>query len=431
MVFELKETESIEFKRELNESLKKELVAFANTHGGEVYIGIDDSGKIVGLDDAKKDLEAISNSIRDSIKPDLTLITSAKIIEIDGKEVIIIEILKGTKRPYHLVAKGLKPSGVFVRHGITSAPATEDSIRQMIIESDGTVFEKSRCINQQLTFDYTKKVFNEKEIGFEQFNQRTLGITNEDGYYTNLGLLFSEECQHSIKCALYDGNTKLEFRDRREFSGSILKQLDDAYEYISLQNKVESNFKGLNRVDREDYPYYAIREALVNAVVHRDYSFSGSILIHIFKNRIELVSVGGLVAGLTLDDIMLGISESRNKNLATSFYRLKLIESYGTGIRRIYESYSKYSVEPEFKISENAFVVVLPNINYKLDIDDNDEKVLKIIRNGGKVSRKDIEIELKLSKSTVTLILNKLLDEGKIQQEGKARNTKYYIKNKL
>lgn len=431
MVFELKETENIEFKRELNESLKKELVTFANTHGGEVYIGIDDSGKIVGLDDAKKDLEAISNSIRDSIKPDLTLITSAKIIEIDGKEVIKIEILKGTKRPYHLVAKGLKPSGVFVRHGITSAPATEDSIRQMIIESDGTVFEKSRCINQQLTFDYTKKVFNEKEIGFEQFNQRTLGITNEDGYYTNLGLLFSEECQHSIKCALYDGNTKLEFRDRREFSGSILKQLDDAYEYISLQNKVESNFKGLNRVDREDYPYYAIREALVNAVVHRDYSFSGSILIHIFKNRIELVSVGGLVAGLTLDDIMLGISESRNKNLATSFYRLKLIESYGTGIRRIYESYSKYSVEPEFKISENAFVVVLPNINYKLDIDDNDEKVLKIIRNGGKVSRKDIEIELKLSKSTVTLILNKLLDEGKIQQEGKARNTKYYIKNKL
>ncbi len=430
-MFELKETENIEFKRELNESLKKELVAFANTHGGEVYIGIDDSGKIVGLDDAKKDLEAISNSIRDSIKPDLTLITSAKIIEIDGKEVIKIEILKGTKRPYHLVAKGLKPSGVFVRHGITSAPATEDSIRQMIIESDGTVFEKSRCINQQLTFDYTKKVFNEKQIGFEQCNQRTLGITNEDGYYTNLGLLFSEECQHSIKCALYDGNTKLEFRDRREFAGSILKQLDDAYEYISLQNKVESNFKGLNRVDREDYPYYAIREALVNAVVHRDYSFSGSILIHIFKNRIELVSVGGLVAGLTLDDIMLGISESRNKNLATSFYRLKLIESYGTGIRRIYESYSKYSVEPEFKISENAFVVVLPNINYKLDIDDNDEKVLKIIRNGGKVSRKDIEIELKLSKSTVTLILNKLLDEGKIQQEGKARNTKYYIKNKL
>lgn len=430
-MFEIKETENIELKRELNESIKKELIALANTYGGEIYIGIDDDGKIVGLDNAKQDLESVSNIIRDSIKPDLTLLTSVKIVEIEGKEVIKIEISKGTKRPYHLVAKGLKPSGVFIRHGITSAPATKESIRQMIIESDGVIFEKTRCMNQELTFDYAKKFFNEKQIEFEKSNQRTLGIINEDGYYTNLGMLFSEQCQHSIKCALYDGNTKIEFRDRKEFSGSMLKQLDEAYEYISFQNKVESNFKGLNRVDRDDYPYYAIREALVNAVVHRDYNFSGSTLIHIFEDKIEFVSVGGLVSGLTFNDIMLGISESRNKNLAASFYRLKLIESYGTGIQRIYESYSKYSVEPEFKISENAFVVVLPNVNYKINFEENDEKVLKIIKNRENVGRKDIEVELKLSKSTVTSILNKLLEKGKIEQEGKARNTKYHIKYKL
>lgn len=392
-MFELKETEKVEFKRELNESIKKELIAFANTNGGEIYIGIDDDGKVIGLDNAKQDLESVSNSIRDSIKPDLTLITSAKIVEI----------------------------------GITSSPATEEAIRQMIIESDGTVFEKNRCVNQDLTYDYAKKIFAEKQIGFEKHNQRTLGLINEDGYYTNLGLLLSEQCQHSIKCALYDENTKLEFRDRKEFTGSILRQLDEAYEYISLQNKVESNFKGLNRVDREDYPYYAIREALINAVVHRDYSFSGSTLIHIFDDRIEFVSLGGLVAGLTLEDIMLGVSESRNKNFANCFYRLKLIESYGTGIQRIYESYLKYKMEPEFKISENAFVVVLPNVNYKMNLIDNDEKVFKIIKIRGNVSRKDIESELKLSKSTITLILNRLLEEGKIKQEGKARNTTYHI----
>ena len=254
-------------------------------------------------------------------------------------------------------------------------------------------------------------------------------MINEEGYYTNLGRLFSEECQHSIKCALYDGNTKLEFRDRKEFSGSILKQLDETYEYINLQNKVESDFEGLNRIDREDYPYYAIREALVNSVVHRDYSFSGSTLIHIFHDRIEFVSVGGLVSKLTLEDIMLGISESRNKNLATCFYRLKFIESYGTGIQRIYESYLKYNVEPEFKISQNAFVVALPNVNYKINIDDNDVKVLKIIKNRESVNRKDIEIELNLSKSTITLLLNKLLKEGKVQQEWKGRNVRYSIKN--
>lgn len=428
-MFNLKETEKIEFKRELNESLKKELVAFANTYGGEIYIGVDDNGKIVGLDNAKKYLEAVSNIIRDSIKPDLTFITSVQILKVEGKEVIKITVLKGSKRPYHLISKGLKPSGVFIRHGITSAPATEESIRQMIIESDGTVFEKTRSMNQELTYNYAEKVFSEKQIDFEKANQRTLGIINEDGYYTNLGFLLSDQCQHSIKCAIYDGNTKLEFRDRKEFFGSILKQLDDTYEYISLQNKVESNFKGLNRVDRVDYPYYAIREALVNAVVHRDYSFSGSILIHIFEDRIEFVSVGGLVAGLTLNDIMLGISESRNKNLAACFYRLKLIESYGTGIQRIYESYSQYNIDPEFKISENAFVVVLPNVNYKSHIDNNDEKVFKVIKNRGSVRRRDIEDELKLSKSTVNLILNKLLKKGKIEKEGRARNIKYHVKN--
>jgi ATP-dependent DNA helicase RecG len=128
---------------------------------------------------------------------------------------------------------------------------------------------------------------------------------------------------------------------------------------------------------------------------------------------------------------MLGVSESRNKNLAACFYRLKLIESYGTGIQRIYESYLKYNVKPEFKISENAFVAILPNVNFKTDSEDNNEKVINIIKNRRNVSRKDIQNELNLSKSTTTLILNKLLEEGKIEQKGKARNTRYCIKNNI
>jgi ATP-dependent DNA helicase RecG len=429
-MFNFIETENIELKRELNESLKKEIIAFANTDGGKIYIGIDDDGKVIGIGDAKRDLEAVSNIIRDSIKPDLTLFTNAAIKVVENKEILEIEVLKGTKRPYHLVAKGLKPSGVYIRHGITSVPASEDAIRQMILESDGLSFEKLRCINQELTFEYAKKVFAEKEIQFEKSNQRTLGIINEDGYYTNLGLLLSDQCEHSVKCAIYSGITKLEFRDRKEFTGSILKQLDDVYEYINLYNKVEADFQGLRRVDREDYPHYAVREALINAVVHRDYNFSGSTLIHIFDDRIEFVSVGGLVSGLTMGDIMLGVSETRNKKLAACFYRLKLIESYGTGIQRINESYSKHIAIPEFKASENAFVVILPNINHKSDLNSNEDKLLDIIDTRQSITRKEIEVELDLSKSSVNLILNKLLKEGKIEKEGKARNIRYISKKK-
>jgi ATP-dependent DNA helicase RecG len=345
------------------------------------------------------------------------------------KEIIEIEVAKGTKRPYHLVSKGLKPAGVFVRHGITSSPASDEAIRQMIIESDGLSIEKSRCMNQDLSFTYAEKMFREKDIGFQQVQQRNLAIINEDGYFTNLGLLLSDQCEHSIKCAIYNGQSKLAFRDRKEFNGSILKQLDEVYEYIHLQNKIESHFQGLRRVEEADYPYYAIREALINAVVHRDYSFSGSILIHIFEDRMEIVSVGGLVAGLTMEDIFLGISETRNKNLAACFYRLKLIESYGTGIQRMKESYQNYAVGPAFKASDHAFVVTLPNVNYKVHSETNEEKALAIIKVKGIAGRKEIEKELGLSKSSVTIILNKLLTEGKIKQEGNARNTSYRLKD--
>jgi ATP-dependent DNA helicase RecG len=427
MIF--KETEHIELKRELNDSVKKEIIAFANTDGGKIYIGVDDNGTIVGLNNAKLDLEAISNTIRDSIKPDLSMHTAVYIKELDSKEIIEIEVTKGTKRPYHLVSKGLKPSGVFVRHGITSSPASDEAIRQMIIESDGLSIEKSRCMNQELSFTYAEKMFREKNIGFQPAQQRTLAIINEDGYFTNLGLLLSDQCEHSIKCAIYNGQSKLTFRDRKEFNGSILKQLDEVYEYIHLQNKIESHFQGLSRVEEADYPYYAIREALINAVVHRDYSFSGSILIHIFEDRMEIVSVGGLVAGLTMEDIFLGISETRNKNLAACFYRLKLIESYGTGIQRMKESYQNYAVGPEFKASDHAFLVTLPNVNYKVKHETNGEKTLAIIKAKGIAGRKEIEKELGLSKSSVTIILNKLLTAGKIKQEGNARNTSYRLKD--
>ncbi|QGG47223.1 RNA-binding domain-containing protein [Heliorestis convoluta] len=424
---EFRETSQIELKSELNDSVKKEILAFANTNGGKIYIGVDDHGNVIGLKNAQQDLESISNMIRDSIRPDISMHTSATIIEAEQKEIIVIEVSKGTKRPYHLSSKGLRPSGVFVRHGITSSPASEEAIRQMIIDSDGNTFEKTRCLKQDLSFEYAKNVFQEKGLPFKEAQYRTLGMADEDGYFTNLGLLLSDQCEHSIKCAIYQGTSKLEFRDRKEFHGSILKQLAEAYEYINLQNKVESTFEGLSRVEIPDYPYFAIRESLINAVVHRDYSFGGSILVHVFEDRIEIVSIGGLVLGLTQKDIFLGVSESRNRNLANCFYRLKLIESYGTGIQRIKESYRSFRVDPEFHISDNAFVVVLPNTRYKKDLKSNEEKVLEIIGRKERVARRELEKELGLSKSSVTIILNKLLDEGFIVQKGNARNTVYQL----
>lgn len=137
---------------------------------------------------------------------------------------------------------------------------------------------------------------------------------------------------------LIDIFIKTVFKERREFSGSLLHQLEDAYEFIDRFNITRAEFKDLDRIDMRDYPSEAIRETLLNAIVHRDYSFSGSTLISIFDDRIEFVTIGGLVKGISLNDILLGVSILRNEHLANIFYRLKLIEAYGTGMPNIGKS---------------------------------------------------------------------------------------------
>ena len=228
------------------------------------------------------------------------------------------------------------------------------------MESNGTNFETMRSLQQELTFREATAVFEKQSLKFGAEQQRTLGLITEDGYYTNLGLLFSDQCEHTIKCARYLGNDKLNFQDRKEFNGSILTQVEAAFEYLNLYNAKSAHFEGLQRIEQESFPSYALREALINATTHRDYSFSGSMLIHLFQNRLEIVSVGGLVKGLTLEDIELGISQSRNPKLANVFYRLKWIESYGTGLQRMKESYKQSTLQPFWTVGPNAFVVTLP-----------------------------------------------------------------------
>lgn len=333
------ESFTVELKQEVNADFKKEVIAFANTDGGEIYVGVAKDGSVTGVPKAEQVMEQIGNMIRDGIKPDLSGYTAIEAVPERDKTVVKVTVLRGAKRPYHLTEKGLKPTGVFIRHGVSSVPATEEMIREMLRESDGVTFDKSRCINQDLTFEYAAKYFADNHVSFNENNKRTLHLIDADGYYTNAALLLSDQCEHSIKCAVYEGNGKTKFKTRKEFTGSVLRQMDEAYEFISLNNNLNSTIEGLKRVDNPDYPPYAIREALLNAIVHRDYDYSGSILINIFDDRMEFVSIGGLVKGMTMQDVMGGVSQPRNMVLANIFYRLELIESYGTGIRRIMESY--------------------------------------------------------------------------------------------
>ncbi len=426
----LYESETVELKELYTSDLKKEIIAFANTNGGTIYIGVQDSGEIVGLDNADFVMQQISNSLRDSIRPDVFMFTNIELMQEDSKFFIKLTVSQGTKKPYYLSDKGLKPTGVYVRSGTTSAPASEDAIRMMIKMTDGDSFEANRSLLQELTFNTLNDELLKRGLEFTEVQMKNLGILSSDNIYTNMGLLVSDQCKHSIKFAIFQGTDKLVFKDRKELGGSLFTQLTDAYKTIDFYNSTKATFHDLLRTDERDYPEDAVREALLNAIVHRDYSFSGSTFINLYSDRLEIISLGGLVSGLSLEAAMLGASQTRNEKLASLFYRMKLIEAYGTGISKIISCYKGLPVQPKFENVEGAFRVNLPNIHAQ-ELSAEDEKYLPILRLFEKkkeITRGDVEKALGAGTTYAINMLKEMLDKELIKKVGNGRLTRYVVK---
>ncbi len=426
------ESETVELKSIYVEDIKKEIIAFANCAGGKLYVGINDNGEVVGVNNADDIIQRITNSVRTNIKPDITMFIHYDTIVEEGKNVVVAEIQTGTNKPYYLAAKGLRPEGVFVRQGTSSVPASDAMIRQMIKATDGDNYEDMRSLEQELTFNVAQELFAKRNVDFGEIQKQTLGLIGKDGQYTNLGLLLSDQCPHIIKAATFAGVDQDNFQNRHEFTGSLLKQIEDAYSFLDMCNEKNSTFEGLLRIDHPSYPEKALREALLNAVVHRDYAFSAATLISVYQDRVEMISVGGLVPGISIDDILMGLSICRNRKLAEIFYRLQLIEAYGTGMKKIRLGYADYPVKPEVKATSGAFQIILPSLkNIKTTIKDTENKdeintILSMFESKEFITRSMVEEKLGISSSTASRLLKKMVEEKLIVGKGKARGIKYY-----
>jgi len=430
---EMGENLTTEFKREYTDEIKKTIIAFANTAGGTLYIGINDDKSVTGVNKPDNIMLQVNNAVRSAIKPDLTLFVDCKTEKKGKSTIIVITVQKGVTCPYYLAGKGIRPEGVYIRQGASSVPATETAILNMIKETDGEKYEEVRSLNQDLTFSESKKFFERENVPFGLNQYKTLHLQTTDGVYTNLGLLLSDQSVHTVKLAVFEGLEKEVFKDRREFSGSLLKQLYEINEHLDIHNHTHAEIKGLKRLDNRNYPEDALREALLNALVHRDYAFSSSTIISVFDDRIEFVSIGGLPKGVSLDDIMLGISVPRNEKLANIFYRLHLIEAYGTGIPKIMRSYADSKRKPELQATNNAFKITLPNRNInnhkvtdnKVVFTENEEKIIALLDKQDEIVRKDVETALSISQAMAVRILRGLLDKEIIRVVGGGRKTRY------
>jgi len=439
-----------EFKQEFTEEIKKTIIAFANTAGGTLFIGVDDNKEISGVNNPDKTLLQVTNTIRSAIKPDVTLFADSQIVKKGKVSIIIVTVQKGTACPYYLAGKGIRPEGVFVRQGASSVPASEAAILAMIKETDGEKYEEVRSLNQDLTFTETIKEFENKnlELGLPQIISLKLATT--DGIFTNLGLILSDQAVHTVKLAVFEGLEKEIFKDRKEFSGSLFKQLNDIYSFLDMYNHTHAEVRGLYRYDKRDYPQDALREALLNALIHRDFAFSSSTLISIFDDRIEFVSVGGLPGGICLEDIQLGLSMPRNEYLANVFYRLRLIEAYGTGIAKINRSYKECMRKPLLQTTANAFKIILPNMNNQqifkpqtegfmvsmpssiyetavknISFNESEEEILTLFNKQKEIVRIDVENVLSISQAMAVRLLRSLQDKGVIKAVGGGKNTRY------
>ena len=361
------ESEIVELKSILEDDMKTEIVAFLNSYlGGTIYVGVDKNGNVLKLTDKQKDLNEskIINWIRDeAIYPSCTEYIKLGYNE-DG--VLMISITPGDNKPYYIKEKGPKPAGVYIRYGRNKSQATKEEITRMIMESNHIFYEEMISDVQELSFNYLKLKFEEKNMDFYEFKMVTSGFV-KNNKYTNLAFIFSDQYDIETKIGIYNGLDRAVFKSKKEFSGSIIRQIDRTLEYYSLCNETRIVIDG-SPMRKEYVSYYdkAMREAILNCYCHRDYNRNSNIKIEFFDDRCEIISPGGFYGGLTFEDALNGVQSFRNKFLVKLLYRLGYIENYSSGLNRIFEEYKKNMQQPIVQTSLNMFKIIFPNLNYNL-----------------------------------------------------------------
>lgn len=449
------ESVNIEFKREVpqkSEKYIKSVIAFANTAGGKIVIGIDDeTHEIVGVekDGVFKIIDNITNTISDMCCPQI--FPNIGVNTIDGKSVIVINIYPGANRPYYIKSLG-KETGTYIRVSGTSRPADEAVLKDLELQGTHRSFDEIVCVEHK--YDAGKaeqlcgaikrymveaaKSNSEKEKIKDITVQNLINwgvVKNMDGTLlpTNAFVLLTDNVFPfaKIQCALFKGTERVVFIDKRDFEGLLYEQIEEAYEL----------------------PTEAIREAIVNAVTHRNFLDRACVQVAVYDDRVEVTSPGMLYGGLTIEQIKEGGSKIRNRCIAEVFSRMRIIESWGTGIKRMFSSCREYGVrDPELLEIGDSFRVNLYRPSYSGNdaqsspksspksssksspksslngLNATQQKIMQMIRKNSRITQAEMAEIIKISRRAVQKNIKELVDQGIIIHEGSTRNGYWKIK---
>jgi len=422
----------------------KTVSAFANGVGGSIYFGVSEDGVAIGLDNAQKAAEQVSELIKARIEPAIKSVVLEP-LKADGKDILRVQISGGANTPYYYMGDGTKM--VYYRIGNESAQAPAAVLNELLLKGLHQTFD---ALETKYRFsDYSYTLFEatyKQKTGFaidKPRDYRSFGMLMGDDTLTYVGALFADQCpiyQSRVFCTRWNGLKKgglyVDALDNDEFQSNAISLLTDALKFVRHNSSVKWKKTGTGRIEMPDYPSEAVHEALVNALVHRDYMIQGSeIHVDMYDDRLEIVSPGGMPDGKRIQDLNIDDVPSirRNPIICDLFSRLKLMERRGSGLRKIIDQYPE-DAAPSFRSTEQSFVVTLKNLNYvklstphgdEVGVDNGDENNVNLILNAifenPKITQNNIAIKTGLSTRTVSREIRELRDTGVIRRVGSDR----------
>ena len=436
------ECNNIEFKSEINEKLEKEVVGFLNGNGGHIYLGIENDGEtIVGFEDIDQAQLLAKDRIKDKIAPSPIGFFELIVEERENKKIIHVIVARGNEKPYYLKKYGMCPLGAFVRVGSSLSPLTEKQIFDMYSKRTRTSLINIISPIKKLTFTQLKIYY--EEIGYEinpnLYSQ--LNFKMENGEFNYLAYLLSDQNSLVINVGKFKGNDVYDLEELKSYSNqSLVKTTHEIVDYIESVNKTFTKITSLKRIEEKLFDSVAMREAIINAIVHSDYSYENSPTFRIFDDHIEIISVGGLPEGIEKDEFLNGFMSPKNPQLMKIFRDLGFVEHMGTGIIRILKKYDK-SV---FNFSTNFIKVSIPyknglgeltsnknnNNNFlNLDITNRQRELVDLINQFKNITQEELASKLNVSRYTIMRDLKSLEEKNIVSRDGSNKTGYWKVNN--
>ncbi len=452
MKYPAEESSKLELKKTIpeNDQIIKTIIGFCNQKGGKLIIGVDSKGIIVGLlnDDIQKMMEYINKSIFEASAP--PIIPLVYIQRFADKTILIIEVSSGMNKPYYRKSEGLD-KGTYIRLGRSTLRATSDIIEELKWQTRGRSFDvmsvyhsNKEDLNAANIKDFlnSRKVSKINKISNEILLSYNLIIEEHSSIYCTVGgiLLFGSNPQKyfseaMIICSHFSGVSGRKAIASMDCIGNLFEQFNTAYNFVI--GKLERSFvikNGPKRKEKLEIPEEAIREMILNAIVHRNYHINGPTKIAIYDNRIEIFSPGIFPGPIDAQNLQIGLTYIRNNVICKVFREAGYIEKLGSGFKTLFSSYEKAKLpKPQIIEGENFIKCILPRKNFKSKetIDLNEEqKIMNLFEMVDEISISDVMKILHLSRSTAGRKLSKLISQGKIIQLGEGKATRYRKKKK-